>query len=238
MADVGSVILKTSDEDDPEGIKRFITQALVRRRVVAELIAGAKRRGHVAFQDVNMDTVRRRAMELPEEGIPPEVLRLVPHDLDLDWVQVQKAATPVEGRTTVEEAGRSIGASVPNAVVEERSSYAEADANAQRVAAIRHVVEALRPMAARPWVEHEREGDVQSVGQIVPRCSVSTEQPVRDRKRSFGAAERVPEMGVGARSDLRVKRPCVAGGVRCERARKQAGRFEAGASGAGGGDNR
>ena len=41
----------------------------------------------------------------------------------------------------------------------------------------------------------------------------------RDRKRSFGAVERVAETGVGWRSDARGKRPCIAGGVFAARER-------------------
>ena len=159
LADVVSVILKTSDEDSPEGMARFIHQALVRRHVVIRLIEGAKRRGHIGYAHVDLEAVRRKAEQLPENGVPGEVLRMVAHDSDLDRVQVQKAATPVEARASVEDAGRAIARAVPNAVVEERSSYVDADVNAQRVAAVRHIAESLRPLSQRPWVEQPRAGD-------------------------------------------------------------------------------
>eukprot|EP00959_Pyramimonas_sp_CCMP1952_P128315 2683048-Pyramimonas_sp.AAC.1 len=73
----------------------FVHQALVRRKVVVDLIQGAKARGHRAYRNVDMDEVRRKAMELPEEGVPPEVMRLVPLDDALEKIQMQKAATPV-----------------------------------------------------------------------------------------------------------------------------------------------
>ena len=68
LANVVSVILKTSDEGDPREMSRFIHQATVRRSVVVKLIADAKARGHYAYRDIDMDAVRRRAKDLPEGG--------------------------------------------------------------------------------------------------------------------------------------------------------------------------
>ena len=122
LADVVSVILKTSDEENPEGMANFIHQALVRRDVVVQLITDAKNRGHVAYKDIDLTRVRLKAAELPVHGVPKEILHLVPHDTDLDKVQVQKAATPAGARQDIEVAGRSLSASKPNAVVMEKSS--------------------------------------------------------------------------------------------------------------------
>ena len=61
LADVVSVILKTSDEDSPEDMARFIHQALVRRDVVVGLIQDAKQRGHRAYRDLDMAIHRGRA---------------------------------------------------------------------------------------------------------------------------------------------------------------------------------
>ena len=58
----------------------------------------AKRRGHRAYALVDETQLREKATLLPENGVPPEVLRLLEHDDHLDKIQVQKAATPVEGR--------------------------------------------------------------------------------------------------------------------------------------------
>ena len=54
LADVVSILLKTSEEDNPRSMAAFIHQAFVRRHVVIELIEGAKRRGHRAYRGVDM----------------------------------------------------------------------------------------------------------------------------------------------------------------------------------------
>ena len=61
----------------------------------------------------------------------------------LDKIQVQKAATPVPGRTHVEDAALYLSYLKPNGVVLEQSSYDEADINAQRVASIRNFASRL-----------------------------------------------------------------------------------------------
>ena len=75
---------------------------------------------------------------------PPEIIRLIAHDEDLDKVQIQKAATPVDGRSDLPRAAELLAQSRPNAVVLEKSSYDEADINAQRISALHNVVEQLR----------------------------------------------------------------------------------------------
>ena len=61
LAEVVSIILKTSEEDDPKGSARFIHQAIVRRDVVVKLIVDAKARGHIAYKDVEVEQVRKKA---------------------------------------------------------------------------------------------------------------------------------------------------------------------------------
>ena len=132
-----NVLLKTSDEDDTkESLAKFIHQALVRREVVVTLIENAVERGHRAYRHLDMHRVRQKAQELPEHGVPAHILKLLPYDDMLDKIQVQKAATPVPGRTAVEDAALHLAQLKPNGVVLEQSSYDEADINAQRVAAI------------------------------------------------------------------------------------------------------
>ena len=123
-----SVLLKTSDEDDTkESLAKFIHQALVRRDVVVTLIANAVERGHLAYRHLDLHRVRQKAQELPEHGVPAHILKLLPYDDMLDKIQVQKAATPVPGRTEVEDAALSLAQLKPNGVVLEQSSYDEAD---------------------------------------------------------------------------------------------------------------
>jgi hypothetical protein len=59
-----------------------------------------KRRGHSAYVNVDLDDVKERARALPENDIPPEIVRLLPLDNAHDNLQPNKNATPVrrEGR--------------------------------------------------------------------------------------------------------------------------------------------
>ena len=152
LSDMVSVLLKTSEEDDPKSMASFIHQAHVRRDVVVELIAGARALGHRSYQKVNMDSVRKKAEGLPENGVPPEVVRLLPHDGSLDKIQIQKAAAPVDGRGSVEQVGKRLDESQPNAVMLEKSGMDEADINSQRIAALRSIVERLDDDVERPTV--------------------------------------------------------------------------------------
>ena len=116
---------------------QFVHQALVRRDVVLQLIQGAKSRGHRAYANVDMSRAHAKAQSLPENGVPPELIRIIPHDDHLDKVVVQKAGTPVGGRSDLEGAGRELATSRPNAVVMDKSSYDEADINERRTHALR-----------------------------------------------------------------------------------------------------
>ena len=46
----------------------------------------------------SLHCLRHRCEDLPEDGVPMEMLHLLRHDDHLDKVQVQKAATLVDGR--------------------------------------------------------------------------------------------------------------------------------------------
>ena len=115
----------------------FIHQATVRRSVVIQLIVTAKARGHRAYRNVNLDQMRLKAQNLPEQGVPPEIIRVLPHDTHLDKIQVQKAATPESGRSTLEGVTAELERSQPNAVLLEATGEDEADINAQRISALR-----------------------------------------------------------------------------------------------------
>ena len=75
------------------------------------------------------DDVIKKATMLPERGIPAEVIRLLPNDASHDKLQIQKAATPVEGRHPVEQASDMIKEQRPNSVVLEKSSEEGLDLN-------------------------------------------------------------------------------------------------------------
>ena len=53
--------------------------------------------------------------------MPPELVHMLPHGGNIDKLQVQRAATPVEGyRLEREDAARAMAAQRPNAVVLEK----------------------------------------------------------------------------------------------------------------------
>ena len=143
LSDKISVLIKTHEEYDTLSMAQFVHQALVRRDVVLQLIQGAKSRGHRAYANVDMKKATHKAQSLPENGVPPELVRVLPYDDHLDKVLVQKAATPVSGRSNLEGAGWELATSKPNAVVLEKSSYDETDINAQRIRVLHHYAEAL-----------------------------------------------------------------------------------------------
>ena len=148
-----SVLLKTSDEGDTkESLSKFIHQALVRRDVVVRLIEDAKNRGHRAYQHLDMEQVREKARELPSNGVPEHIARLIPYDDLLDKIQVQKAATPVLGRCDLEGAAVRLAQIKPNGVVLEKSSYDETDINAQRIASLQQFASRLNA----PLVDDEQ----------------------------------------------------------------------------------
>ena len=84
-----------------------------------------------------------RAQLLPKNGVPPEVIRCLNLDDNLDKLHVQKAATPVEGRHEAwnEAAAHALQMQRPNAVVMERSSFPEADTNKSRAAAFAYIAQ-------------------------------------------------------------------------------------------------
>lgn len=90
------ILLKSTNQDDPEEMKHFIHQARVRRNVVVKLITNAKRRGHRAYVNVNLTEVQEKSELLPEDGIPPEIVQLLPSDDALDHIQVQKVEISVQ----------------------------------------------------------------------------------------------------------------------------------------------
>ncbi|CAE8714602.1 unnamed protein product [Polarella glacialis] len=85
-----------------------------------------------------------RAASLPEDGVPPEIVRLLPVDDTLDKIQVQKAATPVDLASDLTTVANRLSTQIPNAVVNELSSSAEADLNDQRTAALHAVTHELQ----------------------------------------------------------------------------------------------
>ena len=137
-----------------ETLRNFIHQATVRRDRVAKLILEMKKLGHRAYMHLNEDAVRAKAINLPEHGIPPELVHVLPNDDSLDKLQVQKAATPVDGRQKIEtdadmeKAQEYFKDQIPNAVVMERSSKEAVDLNELMLDGVRNFAGKLDRAAA------------------------------------------------------------------------------------------
>ena len=164
---VVQVLLKTNDNTkDKDVLSRFIHQAHVRREVIVKHILACKARGHRAYINVNEDKVRAKANQLPEHGVPPEIMHLLPDDNSISKLQVQKAATPVEGLRAAQGdedkaniTAAAISAQRPNAVVMEKSSNDEGDINERRAQALQKLCDQLEsPQAnvAQAPREHAR----------------------------------------------------------------------------------
>ena len=137
LCELVNVIVKTPRVQDAIDVGRLVHQARVRRSVVVRLLEDAVARGHPAFKHVNMETMYRKADGLPEDGVPDEIVAVLPFDADLDRIMRQKAATPVRQEMVPEELAQEMkDMSKPNAVVRERTSVGIADVNAQHVSAL------------------------------------------------------------------------------------------------------
>ena len=77
-----------------KNLPKFIHQATVRRAIVVRHIKDMKRRGHKAYQHVNMERVREKAnAELPTNGVPDILLRDLPFENNIQRMIIQKHAT-------------------------------------------------------------------------------------------------------------------------------------------------
>ena len=114
--------MKTAGGDDDEQVSaRFIHQANVRRHVVITLIEELKRRGHSAYANVDLEDVKKRAQALPENDIPPEIVRLLPLDNAHDKLQPNKNATPVRREGRLDEVLKNLSVLRMSAVVYEKT---------------------------------------------------------------------------------------------------------------------
>ena len=98
--------------------------------------------GHPSYAFLDEDTVRKRAADLPEKGVPPEVWKVVQEAVSThDALQPQKAATPCDAMQEVGAAGKTFAAQRARAIVAEGESREEA--NAREVAALKDMQENL-----------------------------------------------------------------------------------------------
>eukprot|EP00973_Karenia_brevis_P032730 4518166-Karenia_brevis.AAC.1 len=79
--------------------------------------------GHRAYVNVDAAAVEAKALTLPKGGVPPEIIRLLPHDNHLDKIMIQKAAAPVDRHThDLDAVAKNLSCQRPNAVVMEKTS--------------------------------------------------------------------------------------------------------------------
>ena len=77
---------------------------------------------------MSIEDVQSRAQAVPENGVPPDIIKLLSLDKLLDKIHIQKGAAPIATPQNEEEAAAVIRT---NGVVLEKSSQEEIDANAQ-----------------------------------------------------------------------------------------------------------
>ena len=93
---------------------------------------------------MSIEDVQSRAQALPEHGVPPEMIKLLPLDKLLDAIQIPKSATPIATPQNEEEAAANLAVTRTNGVVLEKSSQDEIDVNAQCNAALHNLLRQLK----------------------------------------------------------------------------------------------
>ena len=106
------------------------------------------RLGHESYADINEQEVRQRAAELPENGVPPQILKVIEEvDDSHDKLQPQKAATPCDGRDDPSNAGKTFAEQRARAIVAEGISLE--DAQNTSLAALHSLETKLTPKVPR-----------------------------------------------------------------------------------------
>ena len=82
-----------------------------------------KRRGHSAYANVDLEDVKKRVQALPENDIPPEIVRLLPLDSAHDKLQPNKNATPVRREGRLDEVEKNLSVLRMSAVVSEKQHF-------------------------------------------------------------------------------------------------------------------
>lgn len=114
--------------------------------MVINLILDLKNAGHPSFVHLPDEAIHQKAAELPEDGVPPEVITVFSElDNAQDKLQPQKAATPCDGMQDLGAAGECFAAQRPRAAVAEGS--ANQDPNLVATAALQ---ELQADLGARP----------------------------------------------------------------------------------------
>ena len=115
---------------------------------MVDLIRTMHQCGHPAYASIDEETMQRRAADLPEKGIPPEVWKVVQEAASShDKLQPQKAATPCDAMEKVDAAGQTFAAQRARAIVAEGESRDEA--NARELAALKEMEDSLLTQAQK-----------------------------------------------------------------------------------------
>ena len=151
LGDVVRVLLKTNKtgKTSESEIKTLLHQATVRREVVVNLILDMQRLGHPAFQHLRQEALREAAAQLPEGGVPPEVLKIIhgmtEEDETSHKLQPQKAAAPTDApEQDVKQAGAIFANQRARAVLPEGCNQDREDQNAVATAALNDLEDQLQ----------------------------------------------------------------------------------------------
>ncbi|CAE7251314.1 pfh1 [Symbiodinium natans] len=174
LGEIVRVLLKTNKtrKTTASELKTLIHQATVRREVVVQLILDMKKSGHPAFQKTRAENIQRTASELPEDGIPPEVLKVIEvmQNSD-DWgkLQPQKAATPVDHPHEDEsKAGEIFASQRAQGILAEGRSEERENQNSIAVAALNNLRDQLTPQLHKKMDTFEVRTGNQLIDQFEP----------------------------------------------------------------------
>ena len=109
-------------ENDKQAHAKLIHQATGRRKGGLRLIDEMRQRGHAAYVNLDMAAVTVKAAGLPDNDVPPEIVRLLPLDKAHNELQPNKNATPVQGAVDYDEIGKEMACTRISGVVGEASS--------------------------------------------------------------------------------------------------------------------
>jgi len=126
------------------------------------LILDMQHLGHPAFQHLQHAKVQEAAAQLPEGGVPPEVLKIIQgmneEDETAHKLQPQKAAAPTDApEQDVQRAGAIFAEQRARAVVPEGCSQDREDQNAVATAALNDLEEQLRSKQEREKIHETME---------------------------------------------------------------------------------
>ena len=126
--------------------------------MVVDLILDMKKRGHPSFVQLDEAQVKANAAELPEDGVPPEVVQVINAELGAEdgpldsKLQPQKAAAPREApELDAATAGATFAMQRPRSVVAE--GRAARDAHEAEHAALENMVAELKSDGIRTGLE-------------------------------------------------------------------------------------